>query len=297
MENLWLLFVVVGQFLNAIVVLFDKRILSKAVSKPIVYTFYVTALSGFVLIMVPFGLVSIPSQTLILLSVVSAISYTLSIYFLYEALHISTPSEVAPVAGAVSAISTFLFSFLVLGDLLPTNFFLGFGLLVIGMLLISHFQLTKKSFLLTILAGIFFGFSVVIIKSIFNLEESFADGFFWSRMANVLVALGMLLWPSNLKAILEDSRHGSGAKGKLLILNTKLLAGLAFLCTLIAIKLGHVALVSALTSLQYVFLLIFAFIFTTKMRNYFSEKDHKGELLHKLAATALIVIGFLVLFI
>jgi len=294
MEYLWLVFVIVGQFLNAIVVLFDKRILSKTVSKPIVYTFYVSLLSGVALIMLPFEIVSFPSTMTLALSLLTGFSYTLSLLFLYKALHLSRPSEVTPVVGALSAIATFVFSFWILGDLLPQDFLLGFILLVLGMLLISHFQITKKAIFFTVLAGICFGLSSVLLKWIFNID-TFANGFFWSRMANVVGALLLLLWPNNLRTILKDFRHAP-AKGKFLILNNKILAGLAFLCILIAINLGHVTLVNALSSLQYIFLLIFAIIFSHSIKNYFFEKDHKGEVAHKIAAIGLIVLGFIVLF-
>lgn len=288
-----LLFVVIAQFLNAIVAVLDKHIIKN--SKPVVYAFYVSILSGIAIIMVPFGIVSIPDPIIIYLSLAAGICYLASILFLYDSLRISLPSEVIPVVGAVSAVSTFGFSYWILGVLLPDDFLLAFTLLILGMLFISHFEFTKKSFVYVVLSGVFFGASTVIIKKIFTLDDSFANGFFWSRMANVVVAMLLLLWPNNLKAIKKDLHH-SPTKGKFVILNNKLLAGLAFICILFAIKLGDVSLVNALSSLQYVFLLILSLIFYKKIPGHFSKMKYKDEMIHKIFSTALIILGFIVLF-
>ncbi len=299
MEHLWLVFVIIAQLLSAVVVLFDKYIVtnkSSSRTKPVVYSFYISLLSGVVLVMLPFGSIKIPSFTIIWLSLSSALSYLIAILCLYEALTDSAPSEVTPVVGAVSAISTFTFSFIILGDALPKDFFIGFAFLVMGMILISHFEFSFKSFAYLLFSGVGFGLSIVLIKAIFLYDDSFANGFFWSRIANVVGALGLLLWPGNWDAIVHNVKHGP-SKGKFLILNSKILAGLAFLFVLIATKLGdHVSIVNALSSLQYVFLFIFALVFPKRMREYLSEKRHKREILHKLAATSLIIIGFIVLF-
>jgi drug/metabolite transporter (DMT)-like permease len=293
MIGLSLLFVVIAQFLNAVVAILDKHIIKS--SKPVVYAFYVSVLSGVAIIMVPFGIVSIPDPIIIYLSLLAGICYLASILLLYNSLQISLPSEVIPVVGAVSAVSTFGFSYWILGVLLPNDFLLAFTLLILGMLFISHFEFTKRSFVFVVLSGVFFGASTVLIKKIFTIDDSFANGFFWSRMANVVVAMLLLLWPANLRAIKKDFSHAP-KKGKFTILNNKLLAGLAFICILFAIKLGDVSLVNALSSLQYVFLLILSLMLYKKIPGHFSKMQYKDEVIHKIFSTILIIIGFVVLF-
>lgn len=294
MEGYSILFVVIGQFLNAIVALLDKHIIN-SVAKPVVYAFYVSLFSGIAIIMVPFGIVSIPDPMVIYLSLAAAACFITSILLLYSSLVVSSPSEVIPVAGTVAAVSTFGFSYWILGVLLPDDFLLAFVLLILGMLLLSHFQFTKKSFIFVVLSGILFGASTVIIKKIFNIDSSFADGFFWSRMANVVGAGVLLLWPHNLRAIKKDMRHAP-VKGKLLILNSKLIAGLAFLFILLAINFGDVSLVNALSSIQYVFIMIFAIMFGKNIKKHFGEFKYRDEMIHKVFSTILIVLGFIVLF-
>lgn len=290
-----LLFIIIGQFLNAIVAILDKKII-KSVARPVVYAFYVSLFSGIAIIMLPFGVVSIPDPIIIYLSLIAAGCFIASLLFLYNSLTVSLPSEVIPVAGAVAAISTFGFSYWILGILLPNDFLLAFTLLILGMLFISHFEFTKKSFFYVVLSGILFGASTVLIKKIFIIDSSFANGFFWSRMANVVGAMVILLWPNNMRVIRKDMKH-SPIKGKLVIFYTKLLAGLAFLCILISIKLGDVSLVNALSSLQYVFLLIFAIALGKKSSaKNFHNRKYRDEIIHKIFSTILIILGFIILF-
>lgn len=294
----WLLFVVLAQFLFAVAVLVDRFVVSKkVVNHPIVYAFYVCYLSIFVLGLLPFG-IGMMSWTNMLLAVGTAVIYVLSIYLLYESLVKSNPSEVVPVIGGVSALAAFVGGSLILNEELPRNFLLGFAILVAGMLLISHFKFTLRSFIYLTGSGITFGLSTVILKLIFQ-SESFIDGFFWTRLANVLVAILLLLIPSVYHHIKFDNHQERGSRKRkaLIVVGNKVLAGLASVFVLIAISLGNVSMINALTAMQYVFLMIFAIFFSKLLPEYFSEKVHKHEFLHKSLAAGLIIIGFFILFV
>jgi uncharacterized membrane protein len=245
--------------------------------------------------MLPFGVVTVPSTYVVVVSLLSAVSSVASIYFLYRSLASSNPSEVVPVVGGVGALSTFVFGSILLSQGLPSHFISGFFILVAGMLLISHFKFTWDSFASLTVSGITFGLSTVLIKLLF-LADTFTNSFFWSRMSNVVVALMLLAIPGMMSKLKQD-RSESPIAGKFLILGNKFLAGVAFLFILFAIKFGDVSMVNALTAIQYVYLLIFAFLFSKHMPEYFSEKFHHHEIFHKTSATLLIIIGFFVLFL
>ena len=294
----WVLFVIIGQFLYAIAILIDRFIVTKkVVSKPIVYVFYVNFLSIFALGAIPFG-VTIPSAWALFISFCTAVSFAASIYFLYESLNNSNTSEVVPVIGGVSAISAFSLGAVLLGDGLPNRFIAGFIILVIGMLIISHFRFTARSFVFLTGSGFFFGLSTILIKILFE-STSFIDGFFWSRIANVVVALLLLALPSVYKAIRHDhSKHKTSKSNKaLFVIGNKALGAIGFIFILFAIRQGNPAIINALTATQYIFLLVFALFFNKLLPEYFEEKIHKHEFLHKTLATSLIVLGFFVLFI
>lgn len=295
LNNYWIYLVIIAQFISAIVVLVDKYLISsKSVGRPAVYAFYVGLLSGVVIIILPFGVLA-PTSKIILTSLAIAFAYILSIFFLYSSLETADASDVAPVMGAVSALATLVFSFLILKTSLPPNFFLGFLYLIAGTFLMSRFRFDRISAVYVMLAGLFFGLSSIFVKIIFT-QTTFINGFFWSRMANVFGAAMLLLWPANLKAITADFKR-SNRETKLLVVGNKAFSGFAFLLILIAINLGNVAIVNALGGVQFVFLLLFAFLFTYWMPEHFHEAVHRGHnRIKKIVASGLIIVGLFLLF-
>ncbi|MEK7589079.1 MAG: hypothetical protein AAB479_00415 [Patescibacteria group bacterium] len=290
----WIFLVVIAQFISAVVVLLDKYLI-RQVSQPAVYAFIVSVLSGAVIVLLPFGVVSVPSFIVLVISLGAATSFTLSLVMLYRALAIADASDVAPVMGGIAAIATLAFSWLVLRDRLPDGFVFGFALLVLGTFLVSHFRLSRAALTYALVAGIAFGLSSVLLKTIF-FETSFLNGFFWSRMANVTVALLFLIPGSVRRSILADVRQ-SKSHLPLVLLANKLLAGTAFFLTLLAIKLGNVSLVSALAGLQFMFLLLFAAFASARFPQYFPEEMSTKAFAVKIVAVFFILTGFLILFI
>lgn len=293
----WIYLALLAQLINAFVVLLDKFLLtSKNIIRPLVYVFYVSILSGVTILILPFRVVSWPNALVLWLSLASGAAFTFSIYFLYNALFSADASDVAPAAGAVSALATLFFSFLFLGGVLLGNFLLGFVFLVAGTALMSYFRFNRRVTGLVLLAGVFFALSAVTVKMLFNLT-SFWNGFFWSRLGNVAVVLPLLLWPAHRHDFWRNA-VASSPKTKFFVLASKFLAGLAFLLVLSAIKLGNVALVNAIAGTQFVFILLFALIFTKKFPKYFYETvHHHVAVIQKVLATILVVAGYFLLFI
>ncbi|MBI2670157.1 MAG: EamA family transporter [Candidatus Yanofskybacteria bacterium] len=294
---LWVYLIILAQFLLAIVTLVDKHFVTSAlIGKPVIYAFYIGAMSVVVILFLPFGVVMAPELAVIKLSLVAGVSHVFSILFLYKSLKLSDASDVAPALGAVSAVATFGFSTVFLGEGLTGNFLYGFILLVIGTFLTSYFHLTRKATLFLIIAGILFGFSTVFLKELFN-QTAFWNGFFWSRLANVLGVTVLLLWPSNVRAIWNNVKTSSVGTKTAVVAN-KIIAGFAFLLILYAIKLGDVSVINALTGAQFAFLLLLAVLFTKKFPKYFYESvHHHHAILRKAIATIVIAIGLALLFL
>lgn len=291
-HNAWLYFVILAHFINALVVIIDKHIVSTSVPRPVVYAFYVSLLSGTALVLVPFGAVSIPSLTIILYSIIAGATYVFSILCLYEALRVTDPSDAIPVVGALTAISTFIFSFVTLQTEISRQVLIGSLLLIIGTLLISHFRFTWKTARYVLLSGLLSGLSAVFVKIVFQ-TESFANGFFWTRMGNFLFALVLIAIPAYWKHVDAHLRKISVGT-KMIIVGNKVFAGGAAFLILLAIKLAPVSLVSALAGLQYVFLLVLAVIWSKHMPEYFFHRGKPGELVHRVLSTSLIVLGFII---
>lgn len=293
----WIVLAALAQFISAGIVFIDKYVLvtKTHVGKPIVYAFYISILSGFVLVLVPFGLVSIPSSTVLVLSFLSSVTFISSIVLLYTALKEGHPSDIMPIVGGVGAVATAICAWQWLHEDLPGSFIPAFACMVLGMFLISHFRLTKRQKLLVVFSGAFFGVTAFLTKLIF-LETAFLDGFFWSRMTNVIGALLLLIIPANRKAIFSGFRgSSSGTKG--LVIANKTLGGIAGVLTLLAISLGSVSIVQAFAGLQFVFLLVIAYILSGRFPAVLRGEMHRKGLTHKLAGILCIVLGLAILFV
>ena len=292
------LFLAIGaQVLNALVVLVDKYLISsRLVVKPVVYAFLIAVLSGVVVVVLPFGVVTTPSLVIIMLSLAVSFAYIFSILFLYKSLAVSDASDVAPILGAVSALSALLFDHLFTGGHPVGNLLGGFAFLVIGTALMSYFRFSGRSLAYVIFSGVLFGLSSVLVKMIF-LETTFWNGFFWSRMGNVVAALIFLIPSVNRRAIFGNI-ISSSFKTKFFILANKALAGFAFLLILIAINLGDVSVVNAIGGVQFVILIFFALIFSKKLPDYFFESvHHRTAVVQKITAAILISVGYALLFV
>ena len=291
-HDTWLYFVVLAHLLNAFVVLIDKQLVTRLITHPIVYAFYVSLLSGVAFVLLPFGVVTVPSLSIMFYCLMAAICYFFSIVYLYRALQHTDPSDAVPVAGSLTAISTFFFSFIVFEQSFTWQVFVGSTLLIIGTLLISHFRFTKITAGQIAVSGIFSGVSAVFTKLVFE-HLTFANGFFWTRMANVLLAVIVACIPMYHRYINHNLEHSSPGT-KMLIIGNKVIAGIAALMILFAIKLAPVQYVNALAGLQYVFLLTFAIIWGKHKGHFFSYNDGPHDMVHKILSTALIVLGFMI---
>lgn len=263
--SLWLLLAIFAQFLFAVTVLIDKHVVVRVahIGRPIVYTFVVSILSGFVIVIAPFGLVSLPSADTLRLSVLYAVSFAGALFFLYSSLRVARASDVAPVVGAVSTMTTLLLAgFFIEGDI-SASIIPPIVLLAGGTALISHFHFSYRAFGRVALSGLLFGLSVFVAKLVF-IGTPFLDGFFWTRAMGVFVALSLFVVPSWRNAIFYGGKHSSSG-GRALVIGNKFVGGTASILTAYAISLGSVSVVNALAGLQFVFLFIFALFFADRM--------------------------------
>lgn len=291
-----LFFAVFGQILSAFIVLIDKYIVtSKDVSRPSVYAFYVGIISGIVLVLLPFGVIHVPSPFIIGFSLLIGFSFIGSILLLYSALKIASATDVVPWLAAISTITTFVLGFVILKESLPESFPSALFLFVVGMLLVGHFRFNAKSFSMIVFSGLLFGFSAVLLKILFN-HTSFADGFFWSRMGNVIGAVALLAWPACRQGVFGGSKSVTKKTTSLILLN-RVLGGIAFLSTLYAIRIGSVSIVNSLNSLQFLFVFVFIFLLRNKMKEQFDHEFRPGHVAHKILAMVFIASGFFVLFL
>lgn len=309
----WILLTAGAQFINAIVAIVDKYLVTdeKAIPKPFVYAFYSCLVTSFWLVVYGFGFIpgladygfpqlsniELPTIQVLGMSFLAAYTFFMALVSLYAALRNADASDIMPVIGAVSAISTFGMSYLFLGARISPTFIIGIILLATGTFLVSRVRLNKKSNILTIFhSGIFFALHYIAMKGLFQ-ETSFDDGFFWSRVAFVLFALSLLLVPSYLKLITNQTQSTSKSTG-FLVFGNKILAGVASFMILKATDWGDVAVVQALDGLKFVFIFIIGVIAGRWLPESAGESGYtRRTLVRKFLYVVIISAGFIVLFI
>lgn len=308
----WLLLATAGQFLNAIVAVLDKYIVTdeKVLPRPFVYAFYSCLITGFWIVIYLVGLipglhhigvphfsnVQSPSIQVVGMSFLAAYTFFMALVSMYDALKHADASDVMPVIGAVSAVSTFGMSYLFLGITISPNFVWGIALLAVGTLLVSQMRFTKGVVLHTIHSGIFFALHYIAMKGLFQ-ETSFDDGFFWSRIGFVVFALSLMLVPAYYEKITAQTKKTT-RKGSVLILGAKVIAGVAAFMLLKSTDMGDVTVVQALDGLKYVFIILLSIVVGRFIPFAAGENDWNAQvILRKVLYICVISIGFVMLFV
>ncbi len=308
----WILLATLGQFLNAVVAFLDKYIVSdeKVLPRPFVYAFYSCLLTGgwaivYVLGYIP-GLqmlgfphlenVHSPSIQVVAMSFLAAYTFFMALVSMYAALKESEAVNVMPVIGAVSALASFGMSALFLDTPFLMNYLWGVIVLALGTSLVAQTLPDWDVGLHSFHSGLFFALHYVTMKGLF-LETNFDDGFFWSRVGFVLFALSLLLVPTYLKKIREQSGNTSAKTGALVIV-TKVLAGVAAFLLLKATDWGDVAVVQALDGVKFVFILLITILFAELLPNSAATGEPRPrENMRRILYVALIVVGYFILFL
>jgi len=307
----WILLATAGQFLNAIVAFLDKYIVTdeKAMPRPFVYAFYSCLLTGGWLIIFALGFIpafatiglphlsniTVPTIQIVSMAFLTGYTFFMALVSMYTALQKSEAVNVLPVIGAVSAISAFGMNYLFLDISLTANFGLGIIILSLGTLLVAQTLPKAETVVHVIHSGLFFALHFITMKGLF-METSFDDGFFWSRIGFILFALSLLLVPAYYTKIKERTA-GTTAKTGLLVIATKILAGVAAFMLLKATDWGDVAVVQALDGVKFVFILLISFFFGALLPDSAVQQTTRPkEVMRQFLYVCVIVVGYFVLF-
>lgn len=307
--TLAIIIIVIAQFLNAIVSLIDKYIISaRKVPNAAYYAFFVSILSTFSIFVFLFGFIDIsiagisipsilnieaPSLIVSLVSLAAGAFFFFALWSLFTAFRSADASDVIPVVGSVSAIVAFPLGYFVLGSRLHTDFLIGLLFLIIGALILSHYRFKRRIFYISVLSGLFFSLHFISLKYLFGVT-SFDNAFFWSRIGIVLVATLVFIprWKTCTDCYFQSSKGST-----ILILGNKVLSGVSGFLLLKAIDISDVALVQALGSIQFVFLFIISLTIGGLLPSEIGENLVGRNKTQKAVAISVIVIGFLLLFL
>jgi len=308
----WVFLATLGQLLNAAVAFLDKYIVSdeKVLPRPFVYAFYSCLLTGFWVVIYFLGYIpglaelgipsfegiSKPSIQVISMSFLAAYTFFMALVSMYEALRKAEAVNVMPVIGTISALVTFGLSYFFLNTPFQLHYMWGVIVLSLGTLLVTQ-TLPKQTVILSVFhSGIFFALHFISMKGLFE-ETNFNDGFFWSRISFVLFALSLLMVPAYYEKITEQSKKTTKKTGVVVIL-TKILAGVAAFLLLKATDLGDVAVVQVMDGLKFVFILAATVFFGSILPDSVAKHEARPQqIFRQVLYVAVIAVGYLILFI
>jgi len=307
---IWITIVIIAQFLNAIVSIIDKHIVTdEKVSHPIVYVFYVGVLSTLSLYIFSLGFIPVsffgvelphieevilPTFDLFFRSLLAGYAFVAGLFYLYTALKRSDASDIIPVVGSTSSITTFLISFIFLGEILTDNFILGFTFLIMSMVILSHFRFSKKILMYAIISGALYAIYYSSMKVMFN-DFVFEQAFYWSRIGILIATSTILLIPRYRRIIFHGVKQ-TKIKNTAWVLGNNILGGLAGIALLIATQMGSVSIVQAMSGLQFAFIVIFSVLFGRMTPASFGENNNINDIIQKVVSILFIVFGFYLLF-
>jgi drug/metabolite transporter (DMT)-like permease len=301
----WLLITIVAYLLLALEIVLDKFLLSsKRVSHPSIYAFYSGTLGLFAVVVgLFFGGLHLISFGKVIFSFIAGMIFIYGMLALFFAVRKGEASRVLPVVGAVIPIVTFFLAVFFLHERLGARGISGIGVLILGGLLIS-FELDKlekrvffRGFRSSLLAGFFLALSATMIKALY-LHDNFLNVFAWTRAGAFLGTLSFFLIPAWRKAILGSllkfkKPHKDDQKSGLSFVLAKIMGGSGSFLKEFATSLAtaSVTIVSALVSVEYVFIFILSILFSAWVPEVMQEKKDWKTILQKICAIIIIAIG------
>lgn len=296
----WIIITILAHFLNAIVYIIDKHIVTNTVLRPAAYTFYSGIFQIFFLALIPIFGFALPETEYLIIGIFNGALFILALMIFYKALKSSEASRVVPVVGATIPLFTILWAYAILNEFLTIWQFAAFIFFVSGGVLISaKFESGKvsmiKGIFLAAVAGFLFALYYTLIKFLY-LHVSFFDGFILIQIGGFLGAL-MLLISSRNRSIIFSAPKTVKKKTAGLFVPNKILAALAAIMIFYAISIeeSNVAIINSLQSVQYVFLLFLAIVLSKKLPKLYHEQAGRGVIFQKLSAIVLIGIGLILL--
>lgn len=301
----WLIICIVAYLLNAVAVIIDKFLLSQKIPNPAVYTFFISALSLFALILIPFGFKLYPLDQVVV-AIIGGIFFAYALLFMFKALHENEASRVTPFMGGLQPIFIFVFAWIFLGEMFSLKTLAAFAVIISGTIVISWHQddslsmSSKKSrragYLLAIVSTLLFAISYTISKYAY-VQQGFIPGFVWTRIGAFLGIMPLILIAKNRRDIAKEIKKPQKDTSAIFLFG-QAAGAISFIMVNKAMDLSdNIAIINALRGLEYVFLLLIVLSLHRKFPKLLEEKITPAILAQKIIATGLIIAGLIILII
>lgn len=304
--ELWISLSIFAYFLLAIESVADKFLITGRVKSWRVYLFYVSMLSLASILLLPLGVIwpeinlDWPGWRIFYISLASGVLFWAFLASLFYSLGKSNASRVFTLVGVVSTLTAFFISSVFFGEKLYWQEAVGVIALLVGGFFIS-FKFSRGrlfgAFWPAFLAGVLFGISFVLFKYVYNLQN-FTSGYIFSRwgiaLTSVVAVLAIPSFRRDIVDLFKKNHHEEKVSHLYGVVAAKTLAGLGTVILDYSIKVGVVTIVSALVSVQYLFIFLISLFLARIYKKELGENLSPLNVIAKATGVVLVVIGIVI---
>jgi len=278
----WFYFVILSLILLSVVNVIDKILVSKYSITPLAFVMILGATSFMPFVTLPFfRLASLPLHIIALTIIIGFIRiyYTLP-YF--KSLTIEEVSRVVPL-WQLTPLFVLGLSSLVLNESLKAQSYVAFTLLVLGGTLFSikpgKGMRLSMAFYLMIIASFLFAAYSIALKYLYSFND-FYTIFIWVQVGSFAAFFQLFVLKRFRNYLLQAYETSNKRIGTVIVLE-QVVAYVSLACFNYAISLGPVVLISALGSMQPLFVLLFATIVSLQFPNVLDESMTRADVVLK----------------
>ena len=288
---MWIIFSLLAAFCRATINIVDKYVLTKWIKNPLIPVMMIGIIGLAASFIIYFFRGFAPlSNFNVFLSLVAGLLYILTAVFYFKALKEEEASRIVPLS-SLSPLFILIFAGIFLGEVFTPLKYLGIILLITGAILISSRSLLKITFSSAfgwmLLAVITASVVAVLTKYILNFTDYWTV-FAWTRVGTAIgVAPIIFLYFPELKSITRQY----GKKVIIVMSANETLNLFAVLFITIAMSIGYVTLVRALSSVSPLFVLFIAVMLSRFYPLILKEEIGRAVVLQKVLAIVLMLIG------
>jgi len=296
----WIFFALTAPVIWAVINVIEKIFVNRYIKNPYVYTAIISIILGIGgLLIIPFNGLKMPSLFVFSLAIAGGLFYAYACIPYYKALEFEEVSRIVALWRFVP-LFTLILAFIFLDERLNFYSYLSFFFLLTGGFLVSvrkikHAFKLSKAFWLMILSSLLFAMGLLLTKYVVSIYP-FWDTNVLLRVGNLIGGLTLLI---NKKTRKEFTATVSSLnlKIKSILVGNEALNLAAIFASNYAIMIGSVSLVTALSSTQPLFVLIFAIIMSVYIPKLLKEELTKKVLLQKIIAILLMIAGVVFLYL
>jgi uncharacterized membrane protein len=291
----WVFFTLLAALLSSISGIFDKAVLGNEMKDPLLATI-VAGFTSFIIFVFASLLVKgfagfFASWTVIGLCLLAGVMYVMIGMLYYYLLKDQEVTRLLPTL-ALSSIVVVIMSFFILDETFDKHIYLGIIFLVLGALLMSAKKSTVKlkigiTALATFAIMLLYGLRIIIQKVSVDLSDIWTV-LLWFGIGSGIAALTFFI--IHHPKVIDKAR-----KGVFHLFAVDSISSLSRLCLIAALATGPASLVAALVPISHLFTFVGASIIAHSHPNFLHEVTNKKIFWQKMTATALIIIGAVII--